>query len=285
MTLKSGRFIYKGYPDMELAFYLEQPRVKKFEFSPVVMNNVGGGWAHYEVLDAPYYAFAGQDKLLDEGYAILTVGHRGGDYGAQMNELLSDLIDALAYIYSRNDQFELDLDRIVPMGHSAGGHVSLMVAMAPAELMTECCVNLCEGFHYRAMGCIACVPPILLYPDPESGKMLFPVIYTENRTIKYLFGGAEYTEECYKTYSPMTYARAELPPILLIPGEKDNIVDVKQSILLHEKLTSLGTDCRLVVVKNGEHSYLPVDGEISPTREEIDRLMYDFFVEMLEKNA
>ncbi len=279
----AGRFVYKSYPQMELAFYLEQPRVKRFDYAPVVVNNVGGGWAHYEVTDSPYYAFAGQERLLDEGYAILTVGFLGGDNGQQMSGVLGDLIDALAYIYARNDIFKLDLMKLAPIGHSAGGHVTLMETMAPAELMTEQCVNLTEGFRYGVMGCIGCVPPIMLYPEPESGRMLFPVIYTDHISIKHLFDGKEYTEECYRTYSPMTYARAELPPILLIPGEKDNIVDAKQSILLHEKLTSLGVDCRLVVVKNGEHSYLPVDGEISPTREELDRQMYDFFMELIKQ--
>lgn len=283
MKLLSGRFVYKSYADMELAFYLEQPRVKRFELSPVVMNNVGGGWAHHEVLDAPYYAFAGQDGLLDEGYAILTVGHRGGDHGAQMSELLSDLIDALAYIYPRNDQFGLDLDRIVPIGHSAGGHVSLMMTMAPVELMTEHCVNLCKEFHYAVIGCVSMVGPTMLYPEPESGRMLFPVVYTDDISIKHLFGGVEYTEECYKTYSPISYARADLPPILLFAGEKDNIVSARQIELFHLALTEAGTQSEYMLVLNGEHSFLPVGGEMKPSREEIDRRAYEFIHDLIRE--
>lgn len=277
-----GRFIYKTYPDMELAFYLEQPRNRIFEYAPVIMHNIGGGWSHFEIPDKALYTFPEQEKLLDEGYAILAVGYRGGDNGEQMVDIMADLIDALAYIHARNDIFKLDLMRLVPIGGSAGGHVSLMVTMAPHELMTKTCVNITEGFAYGCMGCVGIVPPTILYPDPESGKMLFPIAYTSDASIKHLFSGEEYDAPCYKTYSPLTYARPDLPPILLLAGEKDDVVSPRQSELLHEALTAAGVNSELIIVKNGDHGLNSPDGETQPPREETDHRMYTFISDLLK---
>ncbi len=72
--------------------------------------------------------------------------------------------------------------------------------------------------------------------------------------------------------NPITYIDSADPPILIIHGEKDGLVIIGQSELLHEALKGVGVETKLVRVKNADHGYgpNPEGATISPGREEID---------------
>ena len=271
-----GRFIYKNAAGADLAFYLIQPRVRKYEKAPLIMHNIGGGWTHYEITDNPVLGYAMQEKLLDEGFAIMATGHRGGDCGGQMGEILSDLCDALVYVHAHNDAFSVDLQRIIPIGHSAGGHVSLMLAMAPGELIREYCINSSDGFDYRCIGCISLAGPTILYPDPQSGELLFPFQHTERITITHIFGGKDHTDPVYQTYSPLCHVHGKVPPIGLVYGVLDDIVSVKQGEMLYSALCDAGIRAELIRVQGGGHLLIPEEGDMMPSREEIEIRLNEF---------
>ncbi len=50
--------------------------------------------------------------------------------------------------------------------------------------------------------------------------------------------------------NPITYIDSADPPILIIHGEKDGLVIIGQSELLHEALKGVGVETKLVRVKN-----------------------------------
>jgi dipeptidyl aminopeptidase/acylaminoacyl peptidase len=52
---------------------------------------------------------------------------------------------------------------------------------------------------------------------------------------------------------------------------------------LYDKLRAAGVPAQFVMVKNADHNLSPVDGVMSPSREEITKMMADFFDEYLRK--
>ena len=59
--------------------------------------------------------------------------------------------------------------------------------------------------------------------------------------------------EIAKRVSPLTYARAGLPPILTIHGDADTTVPYQEAVRLHEALAKVGTPNQLLTIPGGKH--------------------------------
>ena len=59
--------------------------------------------------------------------------------------------------------------------------------------------------------------------------------------------------EVAKSVSPLTYVRKDLPPVITIHGDKDDVVPYSHAARLHKALQSNGVTNKLVTVKGGGH--------------------------------
>jgi dipeptidyl aminopeptidase/acylaminoacyl peptidase len=59
--------------------------------------------------------------------------------------------------------------------------------------------------------------------------------------------------EVARSVSPLTYARKDLPPVITIHGDKDDVVPYSHAMRLHEALEKNGVRNKLVTVKGGGH--------------------------------
>ena len=91
------------------------------------------------------------------------------------------------------------------------------------------------------------------------------------------------SREGLKKASPVTYVTDDDPPFLIVHGELDTVVLPIQSQELYDKLTAAGLPATLVMVWNAGHGFRPVGGPISPSREEITKIMADFFDRHLQE--
>jgi len=99
------------------------------------------------------------------------------------------------------------------------------------------------------------------------------------QTLASAFGASSADDEILKLASPVTWISPDDPPFLLLHGEEDRLVPVEQSEILYEQLVKAGVPATFVKVKNAGHGFKPEGGAIRPTREEISRMMADFFDE------
>ena len=100
---------------------------------PVVVYVHGGGWISGDKADLPA-DFALRD-VLDRGWALVSVGYRlAGNSGLTATDQVADVGAAFSWIRGPGRNLGLG-DRVVGIGHSAGGHLlSLVAATAPAEV-------------------------------------------------------------------------------------------------------------------------------------------------------
>ena len=66
----------------------------------------------------------------------------------------------------------------------------------------------------------------------------------------------------------MTYADKKTCPFLILHGDKDNLVPLKQSRMLYEKLKAAGTDVKIHVVEGAGHGFISA---------EVDNMVDTFF--------
>ena len=82
--------------------------------------------------------------------------------------------------------------------------------------------------------------------------------------------------EIARRVSPLTYVRADLPPILTIHGDADPTVPYTHAQRLHKALTEAGVDNKLLTIPGGKH------GNFKP--EERTRI-YETIREFLNKHG
>ena len=206
--------------------------------TPVLMYIHGGGWVggtkESSVLRILPY--------LEMGWAVANVEYRLGAV-ARAPAAVEDGLCALRWVIRNAGQYNLDTSRIVTTGNSAGGHLALTTGMIPASAGLD---RECPGSEELSVAAI-----INWYGITEVGDLLDgPNI--RSYAVEWM-GSLENRFEIAERVSPMTYARAGLPPTLTIHGDVDPTVPYQHAIALHEKLDELGVPNVLHTVPGGGH--------------------------------
>jgi acetyl esterase/lipase len=92
----------------------------------VLLNIHGGFWrAKYDLAHTGYLC----DALRTAGIATLNIEYRRlGNEGGGWPGTFADIRSAYRFVQQYHSRFHLDLDRLVVMGHSAGGQLALCLA-------------------------------------------------------------------------------------------------------------------------------------------------------------
>src|SRR5439155_16812311 len=88
----------------------------------------------------------------------------------------------------------------------------------------------------------------------------------------------------YHDASPVFHAAAASAPLLLIHGDRDELVPVAQSEEMERALRRAGRAVRFIRVRSARHNLAPVPGErMTPSQDEINRAIADFFSRTLRR--
>ena len=208
------------------------------EATPVLMYFHGGFWVRGSK-DASMLNIL---PYLEMGWAVVNVGYRLGRTSLAP-AAVEDARCALRWVVRNAQQYRLDTTRIVTTGHSAGGHLSLMTGMLTPEAGLD---DRCPGPEPLGVAAI-----IDWYGPTDVGDQLEGP-NRQNAVVEW-FGGMPDRFEVAERVSPLTYVRADLPPILTIHGDADVTVPYAHAVRLHAALESAGAKHELHTVPGGGH--------------------------------
>lgn len=208
---------------------------------PTLMYIHGGGWMIGDKGGAVNLFL----PFIERGWNVVNVEYRlGGNSPAP--GAVEDSRCALRWIYDNADRYHFDLNHIVVSGHSAGGHLALMVGMLPngTDLDNECPADatsrpLKVAAIVNWFG-ITDVNDLLGGPDRKTYAVAWVGANPEKHKI---------AEEV----SPLTYVRAGLPPIITIHGDHDPTVPYSQAVRLKKALDAVQVPNELVTIPGGVH--------------------------------
>lgn len=176
---------------------------------PLVVLIHGGCWLNaYGVEHARALAGA----LRDEGYVVLAPEYRRvGDAGGGWPGTLDDLRTAVQGALARVDALGVDPERVALVGHSAGGHLALLLAL---EL----------GAEYPALSTVG----LAAITDPE--RYAFGSGSCHAATPEFFGGMPQARADAYRVGSPLRRIEAAPDtPLTLIHGTRDSIVAPDQA--------------------------------------------------------
>jgi len=227
----------------------------------VTMYVHGGGWSSGD--KAKGAGAVEFPELQKAGFLVVSVNYRlAPEY--QFPAMIEDVKCAVRYLRAHADQYNLDSNRIGVFGGSAGGHLVSMLGVTDESAGFD--VGEYLEYSSRVQAVVDMFGPADLTVDFEGG----------GETVRRAFGDFDLA-----LASPVTYASADDPPLLILHGEEDALVPIEQSEELLAKLQAAGVQAELVPVANAGHGFKPVGGEISPSREEISQMIVSFFEERL----
>lgn len=188
--------------------------------------------------------------LASRGVAAASIDYRllrGGQ--GRFPAPVADARCALGWLRAHAAERDLDPTRFAVMGFSAGAHIAAVVALAAQD---------------PALDDAACSPAQA--PPPLAGAILFYGAYDlrpgrvvgpgADGTVTALLGVAAGDAPALAALaSPITHVSPDDPPILLVHGARDSVVDVEQARALSRALADGGVPHVFVEVPGGVHGF------------------------------
>ena len=179
---------------------------------PVFVFFHGGAWAHGNPQD---YGFIARN-IAPEGYVVVLGGYRLNEAG-RYPVMLQDTASVIGWVHRNIAQYGGDPDRIVLSGHSAGAYNVAQVAL-DGQWLEE------AGVPKSAIrGVVGLAGPYDFYPfDTDRSKAAFESV-----------GAGEESQ-------PVNVVGPDAPPMLLVHGEDDTVVRIRNSQSLERALKAKG---------------------------------------------
>ncbi|MEJ2209276.1 MAG: alpha/beta hydrolase [Anaerolineae bacterium] len=242
-TYLAARRFYNTYEPLarDVAFQPDmQPRLDVYSPPagvgyPVLFFVHGGSWKDFhKELFAPVAM-----KLVPEGMVVVIP-----DYtlypNAGYEQMADEVAAALSWTLENIDTYGGDPARVVVAGHSAGAHLAGLAVMDPRFLAAYGH----SSAEIRGLIGMSGVYDVQAEYDYWVEQGAYPEVIVE------VMGG----EERFAPASPIEYVRPDLPPVLLIHGDRDETVPVSIATAFHAALLSVGADSELEVYDGRGHA-------------------------------
>jgi acetyl esterase/lipase len=174
---------------------------------PVVVFFYGGSWTEGS---RGLYRFVGA-ALAERGIVAVLPDYRLYPQ-VKFPLFLDDGALAVAWVQKHAKEFGGDPQRIVLMGHSAGGHQAALLAYDRRLLQKA------GADPDRIVGLVALSGPYALAPDTKVLNAIFASPYTE------------------ADWQPILFVTPQAPPTLLVHGTADDVVSIRHAERLRDVL-------------------------------------------------
>ncbi len=233
---------------------------------PAVMYVHGGGWTEGNKDNGAGAKMI--SPLQDAGFLVVSIDYRlAPEY--KFPAQIEDVKCAVRFLRANATQFGIDPGRIGAIGGSAGGHLVSLLGVTDENAGLEGSGGS-AGQSSRVQAVVDMFGPSDLSQEFGGGA-------AGNALGSSVFGTSDRGSDILKQASPVTYVSADDPAFLILQGDQDNLVPPSQSQELHDVLQAAGVPSTLVMVKNAGHGFKPDGGAISPTLQELNSMIVDFF--------
>ena len=211
---------------------------------PAIVVVHGGGWRGGDKQRGQWVGIPA--RYASDGYVAISVNYRlTGE--APWPAQIEDVKAAVRWLRAHAQVYGVDVDRIGAYGNSAGAHlVSLLGLVKQSDGLEG------SGPHQEHSSMVQAVCASATPTDFLNWRE--PGVVPARLGSTFLAGPAETLHERARQASPITYAREDAPPFLLIHGTADQTVPISQSGRFAEALRAAGAEqVRYMIFDNETH--------------------------------
>lgn len=259
--------LYRTVNDTNLFLDLYLPKKTNYEKLPCCVFFHGGGWCEGSKEDVKSFPLI-TDELFNAGFAVASVQYRlVGKNGGKFPDSVEDCLYALKYL-DEQTIFPINRFRKGVFGISAGGYMSLMAALSqkhfgiysPVSAVADMCGPICIGGDDKFF--------LELEMEPTA-KTFFANFLGDSNP----YG----SNVCDHLKSSL-----QRPDILVIHSDRDTTINPKTSDEFYERALKEGYNINIIRVKNGNHTFCPVGGTMSPKPQDLYKAIGEFLVQNLK---
>ena len=179
------------------------------EKAPLVIFVHGGCWLNAYGVG---HSVGLSQALAKEGYAVWSIEYRRtGDAGGGWPGSLNDVLKGVSFAQTFKE-YPIDLNNVVLVGHSAGGHLALLASAEQRHVFKG-------GARLKGVIGLAAIVDVVGYSQGQNS--------CQAATSTFFAGSAEQKMKAYKLATPTNYT---LPAeTLLLQGTADEIVEVSEA--------------------------------------------------------
>jgi acetyl esterase/lipase len=190
---------------------------------PVLVFFYGGGWAHGTRTE---YSYAAR-PFVEAGYIVVLPDYRKVPQ-VRFPGFVADSAAAVKWVQANIAKYGGDPDRVSVAGHSAGAYNALMLALDKQWLgdrPVQAAISMAGPADFYPFTTKRGMDAMGQWPDPAATQ-------------------------------PISFARADAPPILLIHGSADTIVRIRNANSLLAKQKAAGGKISLIALEGASHNDL-----------------------------
>jgi len=217
---------------------------------PCIVYVQGSGWMEQDM----YHSLGRIAKLAERGYVIALAQYRhAGQAGFPAQ--IQDARNAVRFMRKNAEIFHVIPEQIFLGGSSSGGHTAVFAAIAGPDEDPFFDRNIYPGVSAGVIGlldyygCVSVQMPDGFPTNTDSQEnvadleILLSHVSENDR------------QDLRARASAVNYLTPELgfPPIFIVHGTKDRIVNTMQSVEFYQKLKSCGKDARLYLLGGADH--------------------------------
>jgi acetyl esterase/lipase len=229
---------------------------------PLVIWVHGGGWMHNDKYADMSYMGNTIKAIIENGYALASIDYRQSTQAIFPAQIL-DCNQAVEFLHKNASQYNIDKDRFILLGFSAGGHLASLQGLSLNNNVADFYPGK-QKPSFKIKAVIDFYGPsdfLLFYGIGIAGK--------DDSPIGKLLGVSPLVRpDVSKKASPATYVDKDDPPFFIVHGEKDDGVPTAQSYLLKAWLDISKVKSELTIVKDAPHY-----GEMFDQKEVRDKLI------------
>jgi acetyl esterase/lipase len=225
---------------------------------PVIIWIHGGAWEGGNKDDCP------ARFLVLKGYSVVSINYRLTDV-APFPAQIHDCKAAVRWVRGNAKEHNFDADHIGVWGASAGGHLVALLGTSAGVKELEGDVGDYDELSSRVQAVCDWFGPTDLVTlcrdfvekqkksgalDPADSKPPTPSIFK-----KFLGGELDDKLDLCKSANPIVYVDKSDAPVLIMHGDKDELVPLSQSEELVEAMKKAGVPIELEVIKGAGHGF------------------------------
>lgn len=260
---------YKSIEGKSLTLDIIESNSQEFDKSPVLVYVHGGGFTEGAKSDLTLYLRRNiVDYLLDAGYTIVSIEYRLLNETTHFDANIVDVKDALRYLFSVADTYNLDTDNFGVWGVGSGAYLALTAAYSGGLYLGDYSLrNYPIDIKYVIN--FSGITELATFYDPNSmsdtelfqAQDIFDIYYGNEAFDIRNLTESDITE--ISKHDPTYFVSVDTIPTLIIHGLSDLEVDISQADKLHEKLVEYDIDNNYyeILAANHDLNNIPISEE------------------------
>lgn len=228
--------VYSSPPGGDLTYDFFRPADDRV--LPLVLFIHGGGWISG---DKEMYREEAL-WLAPQGFACACISYRL----APLFPFPAAIVDVqrfLTHAREQADHLQIDPQRLIAVGNSAGGHLACMAGLCDEDFETGAPVPKANG--------VVDICGIADLRNPDTNHFAIA-----NSFLEQFMGGPHFgNEEAWAKASPIVHVSPNDAPFLIIHGTEDDVVPVQQSRDLAAALQGVGVRAEYIELDGEMHAF------------------------------